>query len=91
MMGPDKVPNGPAIGLFRDPEGHTIGLVDPGDDTGNASLELAPFIFFYGRCEEALEFYKNALGGSYEIALREGDGEYATFTAPASRSRPPTE
>jgi predicted enzyme related to lactoylglutathione lyase len=22
MMGPDKVPNGPIIGLFRDPEGH---------------------------------------------------------------------
>jgi uncharacterized glyoxalase superfamily protein PhnB len=83
MMGPDKVPNGPAIGLFRDPEGHTIGLVDPGDDMRNASLELVPFVFFYGRCAEALEFYKNALGGSYEIVVREGDAvHYANFTAP---------
>jgi uncharacterized protein len=26
MMGPDQVPNGPIIGLFKDPAGHTIGL-----------------------------------------------------------------
>jgi uncharacterized glyoxalase superfamily protein PhnB len=83
MMGPDKVPNGPIIGLFRDPEGHTVGLVDPSDDMRNAPMELVPFVFFYGRCEEALEFYKGALGGSYEIVMRDGDKvEYATFTAP---------
>ncbi len=81
MMGPDKVPNGPVIGLFRDPEGHTIGLVDPGDDMRDAPLELVPFIYFYGRCDEALEFYKNALGGSYEIVRRDGGKiQYATFT-----------
>ena len=27
MMGPEQVPNGPVIGLFKDPQGHTIGLV----------------------------------------------------------------
>jgi uncharacterized glyoxalase superfamily protein PhnB len=80
MMGPDKVPDGPIIGLFRDPEGHTIGLVDPGAEAGNA-MELAPYIFFYGRCEEALEFYKSALGGNYEVAMREGNKiKYAAFT-----------
>ena len=81
MMGPDKVPNGPVIGLFRDPEGHTIGLVDPGDDMRGAPMELVPFVFFYGRCAEALEFYKKALDGNYEIFMREGDTvHYATFT-----------
>ncbi len=30
-------------------------------------MELAPYIFFYGRCEEALDFYKKALGGTYEL------------------------
>ncbi|HTJ25335.1 MAG TPA: VOC family protein [Candidatus Limnocylindria bacterium] len=30
-------------------------------------LQLAPYIFFYGRCEEALAFYKGALGGTYEL------------------------
>jgi uncharacterized protein len=27
MMGPDQVPNGPVIGLFKDPAGNVIGLV----------------------------------------------------------------
>jgi uncharacterized protein len=27
MMGPDQVPNGPVIGLFQDPQGHTVGVV----------------------------------------------------------------
>jgi len=83
MMGPAKVPNGPLIGLFRDPEGHTIGLVEPGGDMRSAPMELKPFVFFYGRCAEALDFYKKALGGSYEIHMRDGDTiHYAKFTGP---------
>ena len=31
------------------------------------ALQLQPYIFFYGRCDEALEFYKRALGGTYEM------------------------
>ncbi|MGA7202083.1 MAG: VOC family protein [Candidatus Cybelea sp.] len=82
MMGPEKVPNGPVIGLFRDPEGHTIGLVDPGEDMRGAPMELTPFVYFYGRCAEALEFYKKALDGNYEIVMRDADKiQYATFTA----------
>lgn len=60
-----------------------------------SGLELAPYIFFYGRCEEALEFYKQVFGGSYELQ-RIGDGPmaddvdadhrdkvmHASFTAP---------
>ncbi|MGA8324540.1 MAG: hypothetical protein WB757_00560 [Candidatus Cybelea sp.] len=58
-------------------------MVDPSDDMRNAPLELVLFVFFYGRCAEALEFYKNALGGSYEIAVRDGNTvHYATFTGP---------
>ena len=30
-------------------------------------MVIEPYIFFYGRCEEALEFYKGVFGGSYEI------------------------
>jgi PhnB protein len=60
-----------------------------------ALMELAPYIFFYGRCEEALEFYKTALGGSYELQRNSdspmcanvpdewrGKVMHATFTAP---------
>ncbi len=28
IMGPEQVPNGPVIGLFKDPEGHTIGVLE---------------------------------------------------------------
>ncbi|MDQ2817464.1 MAG: VOC family protein [Candidatus Eremiobacteraeota bacterium] len=31
MMPPDQVPDGPRIALFRDPEGHVVGLVQAGN------------------------------------------------------------
>ncbi|MDQ2866710.1 MAG: VOC family protein [Candidatus Eremiobacteraeota bacterium] len=39
-------------------------------------MELAPYIFYYGRCEEALEFYKSVLGGKYEV-MRNADSPMA--------------
>lgn len=33
----------------------------------STDVQLQPYIFFYGRCEEALEFYKNVFGGTYEL------------------------
>ena len=30
-------------------------------------MQLQPYIFYNGRCEEALNYYKSVLGGSYEI------------------------
>jgi PhnB protein len=64
-----------------------------------AVVELQPNLFFYGRCEEALQFYKDVFRGSYELmrwkdgpaACSEGpipNGElimHATFTAPGVR------
>ena len=29
--------------------------------------KLKPYVFYYGRCEEALKFYKSVLGGDYEL------------------------
>lgn len=40
--------------------------------TANAPVavaQLQPYIFFYGRCEEALNFYKGLFGGTYEVML----------------------
>ena len=31
------------------------------------ATQLVPYIFLYGRCEEALEFYESVFGGSYEL------------------------
>jgi PhnB protein len=30
-------------------------------------MQLEPYLFFDGRCEEALAFYKQVLGGDYEL------------------------
>jgi len=39
-------------------------------------MHFAPYIFFYGRCEEALEFYKTVFAGRYE-AMRIGGSPLA--------------
>ena len=31
------------------------------------ATQLQPYIFLFGRCEEALKFYKDVFGGTYEI------------------------
>lgn len=33
-------------------------------------LELQPYLFFYGRCEEALNFYKGIFGGTIDGVMR---------------------
>jgi len=33
----------------------------------STELQLQPYIFFYGRCQEALDFYKRVFGGTYEV------------------------
>lgn len=72
----------------------TTGTATQTGTTGTA-LTFQPYIFFYGRCAEALEFYKKLFGGTYE-AMRVGDSPYkgdpemggddrimhASFTAP---------
>ncbi|MDP9110624.1 MAG: VOC family protein, partial [Candidatus Eremiobacteraeota bacterium] len=65
--------------------------------TTTTQTQLRPYVFFYGRCEEALEFYKSVFGGTYE-AMRNSDAPaeitaqmppnsmnnimHASFTAP---------
>lgn len=33
-------------------------------------MEIQPYLFFDGRCEEAVEFYKRALGAKVEMLMR---------------------
>jgi PhnB protein len=33
-------------------------------------MEIQPYLFFDGRCEEAVEFYKRALGAELEMLMR---------------------
>ena len=33
-------------------------------------MQIQPYLFFEGRCEEAIEFYKKALGAKVEMLMR---------------------
>ena len=33
-------------------------------------MQIQPYLFFDGRCEEAIEFYRQALGANVEILMR---------------------
>ena len=33
-------------------------------------MQIQPYLFFEGRCEEAIEFYKQALGAEVEMLMR---------------------
>ena len=47
------------------------------------ATQLVPYIFLYGRCEEALEFYKSVFGGTYEM-MRVSDTPVASQMPPES-------
>ncbi len=36
-------------------------------------MQVQPYLFFEGRCEEALEFYKSALGAQVDMLMRYKD------------------
>jgi PhnB protein len=46
-------------------------------------MQVQPYIFYYGRCEEALEFYKGVFGGTYEM-MRVKDSPVAEHMPPNS-------
>lgn len=61
----------------------------------STDMEIKPFIYLYGRAQEALDFYKDVLGGTYAVIQRNAAGNdprldpsfvgkisYAEFTAP---------
>ena len=40
------------------------------DKTQAAGQQVQPYLFFDGKCEEALDFYKSALGAKVEMLMR---------------------
>ena len=36
-------------------------------------MKIEPYLFFEGRCEEAIEFYKKELGAKVQMLLRYKD------------------
>jgi len=51
-------------------------------------VRVEPYVYFQGRCEEALEFYRDAIGADATVFARFGDipGSAAAGLGPRSRT-----
>jgi PhnB protein len=47
-------------------------------------MQVQPYLFFDGRCDEALEFYKNAVGAKVGMVMRFKDAPEPTKCNPGS-------
>lgn len=45
-------------------------------------MHVQPYVFFDGRCEEALEFYKKAIGAQVEMVMRWKDSPDKSMCSP---------
>jgi PhnB protein len=50
-------------------------------------MQVQPYLFFDGRCEEALEFYKKAVGAKVEMLMRWKDSPDPTMCMPGSENK----
>ncbi|MGA7545487.1 MAG: SRPBCC domain-containing protein [Methyloceanibacter sp.] len=51
------------------------------------SMQVHPYLFFDGRCEEAIEFYKKALGAEVATLMRYKDGPEPSMCPPGSENK----
>jgi len=52
-----------------------------------APTQIQPYLFFEGRCEEALEFYKKAIGAQVTALMRYKDSPDQSMIAPGSADK----
>ena len=52
-------------------------------------MQVRPYLFFDGRCEEAIEFYKKALGAKVATLMRYKDGPEPSICPPGSENFAP--
>ena len=50
-------------------------------------MQVQPYLFFDGRCDEALEFYKNAVGAKVGMLMRFKDAPDQTGITPGSENK----
>ena len=53
----------------------------------NFNTSVQPYVFFNGRCEEALEFYRSAVGAEVEMLSRFKDAPEPGMTQPGMESK----
>ena len=47
-------------------------------------MQVQPYLFFDGRCEEALEFYKKAIGAKVDMLMRWKDSPDKSMVTPGN-------
>ena len=50
-------------------------------------MEIQPYLFFEGRCDEALEFYKSALGAQVVMRMSNRESPDPTMCTPGSEDK----
>jgi PhnB protein len=50
-------------------------------------MQVQPYIFFDGRCDEALDFYKKAVGAKVDMLMRFKDAPDQSMVKPESRDK----
>lgn len=50
-------------------------------------MDVQPYLFFDGRCEEALDFYKKALGATVDMLMRFKESPDQSMVKPESREK----
>ncbi len=50
-------------------------------------MQITPYLFLDGRCEEAIEFYKNALGAKVGMLMRFKESPDQSMCAPGSENK----
>jgi PhnB protein len=53
----------------------------------NSNTSVQPYLFFNGRCEEALEFYRSALGAKVEMLSRFKDAPETGMVQPGMENK----
>ena len=48
-------------------------------------MQVQPYLFFDGRCEEAIDFYRRALGAEVTMLMRFKDSPESCRKAPSRR------
>jgi PhnB protein len=52
------------------PKRSTKTSAAPADSIARGALQVQPYLFFEGRCDEAIEFYRRALGAEVTMLMR---------------------
>src|SRR5512135_893546 len=51
------------------------------------AMQIQPYLFFDGRCDEALDFYKKTLGAKIEMVMRFKDAPDQSMISPGSADK----